>query len=121
MLTIAGHTYTALEVTADFSHDVAVGVDFLRVGGVLNGDNGLPIPQSDDFSFSVEDPTTLSPEFGFLSYTVSGVPGIFSTIAGSVDLVTSIPEPGTLSLISAGLLVMTGRYVHRRRRHRPTG
>ena len=108
-LTIAGHTYSAAEVTADFP----VGLTpTLLIGATVKGNDQLE-NGTDDFSFVIDDATT-NPTLVLFGYTSVGQPDLFETTTGSVTSpVASVPEPGSWLILATGLAVVLG-YARRR-------
>jgi hypothetical protein len=102
-LTIDGFTYSVTDTT------VSTFVGAFIFGGVRDG--ALAISgRTDDFTLVID---RLSP-FGSFSYAVSTINDIFSTSTVSVTELTTVPEPGSLTLSAIGALALLAsrrRYV----------
>ncbi len=94
-LVIDGHTYTPAEVA--FDH-LAAG-DILRVGGLVNGENGHG-PGTTDFGFELDNASTAPALEGFVYDSPSTTVTEWGAGAGSFTLVT-VPEPATWGLMIA--------------------
>jgi hypothetical protein len=103
-LTIAGHAYTLDEVAAENrSGGYAFGGKVSSLWNITSG--------TDDFYLFVR-----GRDEGF-GYTVSGVAGAWTTrtVHSEEDLIASVPEPGSLALLLAGIGGLTTMRYRRRR------
>lgn len=101
-LTIAGHNYTPEEIGA-----LSWSTDSYLFGGTALIVNGIGSGTNDFYVTG-----------GYLSYTVSGIRGIWNSSNGIfsyTELVAEVPEPGSLALLLTGAGSL-GAMLRRRRR-----
>lgn len=94
-LTIGSHTFTANEVGTTGGW---------LIGDTLGGINGISWG-TNDFWLAGNFSTSM-PVFYNFYYSVAGITDIFSSTTGSISVAptTSVPEPSSIALLSAGIL-----------------